>query len=190
MAQQICIILHCILIGVTKLTIPSTIHSTTFMEKYLDGAAYSASLIGNILIVLRSVLYHNFYFLSLMQSIDIYVMVCWSFHYKKFGSTGAGLKMVALGASICLLLCSDELAIVIRIAATSSTFLENPVVADIGSTINSWRKFDKIVRIFSLVKLWLIKIGFAIAIARMAYLVRKQLISSMAMAANLSLIHI
>ena len=180
MAQQISIILNSILCGLTRLMFDST----TLMEKYSDRVVYSAALLEYVSGLLRSVLYYNFYFLSLMQSIDIYIMVCWSFHYKKFSSTVAGLRMVALGAGLCLLLCSDELAIVIRIAVTSSTFLENHVVADISSAMNSWQKFDRIAKIFSLVKLCLIKIGFAIAIARIAQLVRKQLISSMAMAAN------
>ena len=180
MAQQICTILHSILFGLTQFMV----NSTTFMEKYSSDGVFYSAIVESILGLLRSFLYYFFYFLSLMQSMDIYVMICWSFQHKKFSCTTTGLKMVALGAGICLFLSSDELALTIRVALTSSTFLKNQVRSEIDLDLKSWLKFYLIASIFFLVKLCLIKISFAIAIARIAQLVRHQLISSMAMPAN------
>ena len=179
MAQQICIILNSILFGVTQFTLKTT----TFMEKASGRIFHSAIILNIIFTSLGSFLYYHFYFLSLMQSIDIYILVCWSFHYKKFSSTIAGLKMVALGAGLCLLIISDELAILVRVTV-SNLFDKHLPVFQNALVLKSWKGFVRIARIFSLVKLCLIKISFAIAILRIALSVRKQLISSMALAAN------
>ena len=88
----------------------------------------------------------QFFFLSLMHSIDIYIMVCRSFQYKKFRSTHFGMKMLAKGACFCLLAIADELVALIRVVMLITIY---GIYEDIESAV----KFLKASNIFHLVKL-------------------------------------
>ena len=170
MAQQICVLVYASSIGVCQFTV----NSTTIAKMVYENV-YSSSI---IITFLQSFIYHNFYFLSLMHSIDIYIMVCRSFQYKKFRSTNFGLKMLAMGACFCLLAIADELVALIRVVMLITIY---GIYEDIESAV----KFLKASNIFHLVKLCVFKVSYAIAVGRLAQLVRKQPVHSMALAANI-----
>ena len=71
-----------------------SVDQTYKLEKSLNLAKYFA--------------YYNLYFMSLMQSVDVYKMICKPFDYNEF-CRGKLMKYISVGACMCLLASSDQI---------------------------------------------------------------------------------
>ena len=127
--------------------------------------------------------------LSLLQSLDVYVMICWPLNYSAFCETKSFLKYLSFGSVSCLLLSLDDLL-------TLFTKIQLYFFSD-SNTISIYIDLitkDSVVyraNIFKVIKIPLVKFIFVSVIVKMANSVRKSLKQSEGMgnhhAGNLSL---
>ena len=61
------------------------------------------------LLCIRNFIDYMFYFLTLMQTIDVYILVCFPFNYANFEKKANKAKWLLGGTLICLLLQGDQL---------------------------------------------------------------------------------
>ena len=131
-----------------------------------------------VLSFFKSVSYLLYYFLSLMQSFDLYTMICNPFQYANLVEKNLIWKYIGWGCLLCLVLASDDLWIV---AVALYWFQDNKMYMDHFDTYNQIAdNIDK----FTIGKLTLIKIVYAVAIFKISWKTKKALEESSKMAGS------
>ena len=105
--QQICVTLYLILLVISQFSLHSEAKDAFFdvLAPFMtpDKAALTRYL-TTALNFGRKILYVEYYFLSLLQSVDVHIMICHSFKYEGFSSPGKVLRVVVVGTLVCLAL--------------------------------------------------------------------------------------
>ena len=81
--QQICVVLYLSISMVSQLLFKEN-NDFDAVSKTLNGEYYLSKFTLSIITLFQEFLYVYYYFLSLMQSIDVHVMICDSFKYDSF----------------------------------------------------------------------------------------------------------
>ena len=132
----------------------------------------------------KSFFYLLYYFLSMMQSFDLYTMICNPFQYADLVKKNIIWKYLGWGCLVCLVLASDDLWVV---AVALYWFQDN-----VSYMIHS-ETYDKIandIDKFTKGKIFLIKIVYAAAILKMSWGTKKALEESAKMAGSKSKIYV
>ena len=111
----------------------------------------------------KSVFYLLYYFLSFMQSFDLYTMICNPFQYADLIEKNLIWKYLSWGCLLCLVLASDDLWIV----AVALCWFQDTLMY-----MNEFEKFNEIadnIDKFTIGKMTLIKIVYAVAIVKMSW---------------------
>ena len=116
----------------------------------------------------------EYYFLSLLQSFDIYVLICKPFQYHDFAKYDHILKIVSMGTLSCFLLASDQVALT----------LISCIYSPISDPQNLPKKIDisRWINVAHFGKQMMLKVGYTIAVVNMAKSVKQSLINSRNMA--------
>ena len=133
--------------------------------------------INKILWALANFMYYQYYFLSMMYSIDIYVMTCHPFSYSQFSSVKNMTKYLALGTAICLALNADS---IIKIVVERNLFIYW------GEETTTMFRYGWLVgfEITKLIKIFVVKIVYSITIVKIALKTRSALKDSVEMSPN------
>ena len=120
---------------------------------------------------LRSFFYYSFHFFSMMQSFDLYKMICDPLKYSEFCEFRSVFKCLLIGISFCIFISCDH---VFAITVTVVHILTQ-------LTKFSWRNSlayedmnDKI-EIFTLVKIIVVKIVYIVCVVRMSLSIQRAL---------------
>ena len=166
--QQICVVLYMSIFMVFQLWIKE---NTSFeaLSKIINSEYYFFQLSKITLALFQEFLYINHYFLSLMQSIDVHVMICNSFKYESFSSGKNVVKMVVIGACVSFVLSGDKVANAIFCTYQLAYTYEFSV----------YPKFFRGSGWFSFVKIGIIKILYTIAVVKIGHSVKTKLQTSL-----------
>ena len=170
--QQLCITLYLIFLVAAQTSINGKDSMHIWGKTMPRGSLLSFDFwIESFLYLGRWILYCEFYFLSLMQSVDVYVMICHSFEYEKFTKTSNIVKITFTGASLCCLGCVDDLV---------RTIVEYLYVRDIFDHDYDYfsRRMRRGIWYFSIVKICAIKVAYAVIITKIGCAVKKKLAAS------------
>ena len=174
--QQICVTLYLILLVISQFSLHSEAKDAFFdvLAPFMtpDKAALTRYL-TTALNFGRKILYVEYYFLSLLQSVDVHIMICHSFKYEGFSSPGKVLRVVVVGTLVCLALCGDALAEVFF-----EVYYQTTVKMSTFQLHHLWR-LERGSRAFMLAKVCLIKIVHAIAVFKIGRSVAKKLQGSL-----------
>ena len=135
-------------------------------------------MLKKVVAFFMSFFYLFYYFLSLMQSFDLYSMICNPFQYADLVQKHVIWKYLGWGSILCLVLASDDLWVVFAALywfRNSRTYLLQ------------FKTYDKIsgnIDKFTIGKIIVIKVVYAIAIVRMAWKTKKALEESAKMAGS------
>ena len=169
--QQLCITLYLIFLVATQTSINRNNNNPHFKSIPLGTlSSYVEFWVEQFLSLGRWILYCDFYFFSLMQSVDVYVMICHSFEYEGFTKTRNIVKITAIGASLCCLGCVDNL---VR-TSYEYMFLQDIIDYD----YDFLRRMLRGTWYFAIVKLGVIKIAYAVTISKIGYAVKSKLDAS------------
>ena len=119
--------------------------------------------------------YHKFYFLSLLQSIDVYVMICEPFRYEEFCKKL--LKYLTIGAGLCLVTASEQMVTLFFELYYIALRNDRGLYVQIGYH-RTHENFFVGLSVFSFVKAMLIKLAYSLVVVRLAWLTRAGLINS------------
>ena len=117
--------------------------------------------------------YYKFYFISWMQSIDVQQMVCEPLMYSEFCSKKNMMKYLLVGSSLCMIVASDNLGLLVLHAAfpgekPAADFLTYVEEGDITTKISLG------MRIFNSIKMIVFKTIYSISICKLAFLTKKR----------------
>ena len=120
---------------------------------------------------------YMYYFLSLMQSYDVYVMVCKPFDYAEFTKKCNVAKYFIGGLAFCFVIACDSFA-----NLAFEIFLAIQGTLDGQTSRERYFNLHENVRygmgIFGIVKLIMLKLAYSVAVVRMAWLTRESLVRS------------
>ena len=129
----------------------------------------------------QSFFYHEFYFMSLLQSFDIFKMVCFPLQYHEFCEAGVQLQYFVCGTMACLFFASESLMhITIAVIFLSD---QKKLISD-QSSYYLYNKIFKGIKIFDLTKTIAFKLIYAAAVVRLSLKTKEALHQSSQMAAS------
>ena len=159
--------------------LPWLLRKKNFIDDFMDTAEasvhYSSILsiriitIEILFAILRNIFQYQFYLTSLMQSMDVYKMVCSPFDYKEYSSMKNLIKQILVGTMVCLALCLDTVA---------RGFLLPAVIHGGHGGQSKAGSIAKGIAVVEVVKTVSFKILYSIAICRLAYMTKKGLSQS------------
>ena len=118
------------------------------------------SILNRLFIFLEDFAYYEYYFLSLLQSVDIYKMICDPINYSDFCTSLKVAKYNLVGLFCCFLSASDN-------------FIK--LVCDIDFLDSYQINLLLGIEIFNVIKLALLKMFYSISVMKLAYLTRAAL---------------
>ena len=169
--QQICMVLYLSILMVSQLLFKEN-NDFDAASKILNGEYYLFKLTKILLTLFQEFLYIYYYFLSLMQSIDVHVMICNSFKYESFSLAKNVIKMILIGALVSFVLCGDAVAIAIFSTYQLVHFYD----------FSMYTKFYRGIGWFLFVKICIIKICYTIAVVKIGHSVKSKLLTSLQLA--------
>ena len=116
-----------------------------------------------------SFFYYEFYLLSLLLTMDVYVMVCHPFKYGEFRSVANVAKCLIIGSAVCLLLAISDLI--------ASIFALTYYLHEFAYLSTNESAF-LVIAIAKATKITLAKIAYMVCISRMGYRVVSSLAES------------
>ena len=176
--QQVCIIIY------LSLTIVHISHfikpSALDLHKVFGGSAKHANPISlgigrQLLDFFKFFFYFEYYFFSLMQTVDLYQMICQPFHYESFSTFRNIAKLAFVGSGICFLLAIEPLIETVVFFHAFGISIE---------AIVELKDFFFNIRIYTVVKLICAKAVYALIAGKLAYDIRQKLNESSAMQSN------
>ena len=144
-----------------------------FHKLFEEGGFFSKLAMVYLLRFLQYFVYYAYYLASMMQTVDIYMMVCHPFLYGEFSSLQRIATGLLKGLAVCLSIASPDLMI------TFAMIIFHLAGFDI---IN--RQFLRVqhgIEIFKVVVMFVAKILYSGAIIRMGYFIRKGFKESLSM---------
>ena len=172
--QQICITLYLLALIIYNISFASSdvkYFHTTFWGQGVAGS-FGMKIIGQQVIqFFQSFFYYEFYFISIMNSFDIYMMTCHPLDYSEFKQWRKYVKYLVYGSLVCLCFSIDHLFYIV--AAIALTFSKTRVMHYVPVS----DKLDK----FSLVKMIILKIVYTCLNLKMIIATRKALKTSLQM---------
>ena len=111
----------------------------------------------------------EYYFLSLLQSLDVYVLICKPFRYNDFANNFKVLKMVSLGALACFIFSIDHIIVLL---VNAFYLAENEREILTKDDILRWLSYADIGKHVGL------KVAYSVAVIKMALSIRKCLSDS------------
>ena len=137
------------------------------------------SIVKIIMEVVKNFAYYEYYFATMLHSVDLYVMICNPLNYDTFRETGNVMKIVAIGSAICFIANCE------RLAELFVHIIFPDIIADeIEQNYFFKQSLRQGIDIFNIVKYVLLKLIFSVAVAKMAVLTRTGLRQSAKMSNN------
>ena len=171
--QQMCIIVYLVS------TLLQNILSIESSESLADFGNNLSSLAKNgqslhiiskgLVQLVQSFAYYEYYFMSMMHSLDLYKIVCHPLKYDDFKETRNIIKLISYGSVICFVSSGDHVvsvAIGLTLNKDTNDAIENKDLI---------RNMSLAVHIGNAVKIVLLKTYYSVSIPRMAVLTRKGL---------------
>ena len=163
--QQFCIIVHhtCLALPwfVFRQEILNSLVDDDNTRKYADDfMAVEKTKYEAILKTLADVMHYQYYFLSLMFSIDIYKMVCHPFQYSEFSSAKNLFKYLAIGTGVCLVLATDSMAMIFVLPEFARSQKKISLSLEVNQLKDTQKYQENVLygfEIFKLVKLIILK---------------------------------
>ena len=124
--------------------------------------------------------YFTYYFFSLMQSIDIYKMVCDPFSYSEYSELKNIVRQLVIGCSICFLLACDNFTYI----AAAAIVLKDPskYLLDWSPEMNFYFRISRCTEIFHAVKILTMKLLYSGLVIFLSHKTRLGLLESENMA--------
>ena len=179
--QQLAILFHTSTFLVTHLFTNSALdefeddHETYFRQSSLLFRRRMASHAKHFF---ESFFNHLAFFLSFMQTIDVYKMVCEPFKYIEFARKEVVSKYIGMGICICIALNIEELIGVCVWAGSWAYNTSDDGFDGVAHFMELKNGVIFYILMYNVTKSFLVRIVFAIVVSRLAFLVRKSLLET------------
>ena len=137
---------------------------------------YKRYWIKNALSLGRWILYFGLYYLSLMHSVDVYVMICRAFDYESFRKRRNIMRMLIVGGVFCVLMCIED--------PVRMSYEYRFLSFDIDHDLYFYEKLMHGIWCFSIAKLCLLKTVYAVIVAKIGSAIKLELDSSLEIMSN------